>query len=239
MGYINKGYTMNKRVIITGSTGMVGKGVLLECLNHKNIDSVLTINRTPLKLSHPKLKEVIHKDFYNFQSIETLFKDYHACFHCMGVSSFGLTESEYFNYTYVITKSLAKSLYSTNKSIILTYVSGTGTDSSESGKLMWARIKGKTENMLLNYNFSSTYLFRPNIIIPEKNVKPKVFWINLIYTLLKPFFPILKKFSSITTSSRLGLAMISCLTASPNKIILHNKDINQLARSFSNSNEDL
>ena len=134
---------MKIKAIITGSTGMVGEGVLHVCLNNENVESVLVINRKPCGVVHPKLKEIIHKDFMNLSEIKEQFAGYNACYFCAGVSSVGKNEEEYKKLTYDLTLNFAKTLL--NDKMILTYVSGSGTDSSEKGKLMWARVKGKTE----------------------------------------------------------------------------------------------
>ena len=134
---------MKIKAIITGATGMVGKGVLLECLEHPDVESILVINRKPIELVHPKLKEVIHSDFFDLTSIENELKGYNACFFCLGVSSLGLTEQEYHHLTYNLTTHFAHTLIKLNDNMVFNYVSGTGTDSTEKGNSMWARIKGE------------------------------------------------------------------------------------------------
>ena len=152
---------MLNKVIITGATGMVGKGVLLECLDHSSIETVLVIGRTPLGIEHPKLKELIHTDFTDFSEIENLISGYDACFFCLGVSAGGMKEDAYKRVTYDFALSLAKTLVKINPAMTFNYVSGEGTDSSEKGKSMWARVKGKTENDLLDLGFKQAYMFRP------------------------------------------------------------------------------
>tara|TARA_B100000427_G_scaffold288029_1_gene262964 strand:- start:949 stop:1611 length:663 start_codon:yes stop_codon:yes gene_type:complete len=217
-----------KNIIITGSTGMVGKGVLLECLDHHQVAKILLINRNPIGINHPKITEIIHDDFLNFEDIKDSFSGYDACFHCMGVSSLGMDETTYVKLTYLVTEALATALYDINANMTVTYVSGDGTDSSESGSIMWARIKGKTENMLFNKGFNDVYAFRAGAILPEKGVKSKVLWINLLYLVLKPMFPLLKRLSFITTSSRVGKAMILLIYQPCKQKILSNTQINQL-----------
>lgn len=216
-------------VIITGSTGMVGKGVLLECLEAPDIKYILVINRNPINLKHPKLKEIILGDFTLIEEKRESLKGYDACFFCMGVSSVGLSEEAFFNLTYKPVKAFADLLYSINQNLIFNYVSGTGTDSTEKGNTMWARVKGKTENEILYKGFKDAYAFRPGMIIPEKGIQSKTRLYNAIYIVLKPFFPLLAKSKNITTTSKLGKAMINTLRFPIANKFLENKDINQLS----------
>lgn len=219
-----------KKVIITGSTGMVGKGVLLECLESEHIESVLVINRHSLNMNHPKLKEIIHQDFLNFECLSNDLNGFDACFHCMGVSAMGMNEEQYHKLTFSVTKSLAQTIYQINSNISFIYVTGSGTDSTENGSMMWARIKGKTENMLFDMGFKDVYAFRPGGIIPEKGTKPKVLWIQIILALFRPVFPILRLFPSITTTSRIGQAMINVLKNPSEKKVLMGSDINNISK---------
>ncbi|WP_202796546.1 NAD-dependent epimerase/dehydratase family protein [Thermophagus xiamenensis] len=217
------------KVIITGSTGMVGQGVLLECLESPKVEKILVINRRHLSIKHPKLTEVIHNDFFDFSAIKDHLKGYDACFHCMGVSSLGMKENEYHRYTYDITEALAKTLFLINPQMVFNYVSGKGTDRTEKGKVMWARVKGKTENLILNMGFKDAYMFRLQMVIPKKGVKSKTTWVNTIYALMRPFYPLLEKNKNNTTSVKVGQAMInSVLTGSFTKI-LDNHLVNELA----------
>ena len=160
-----------KKVIITGSTGMVGKGVLLECLESPKNEKVLVINRSSLNNDHPKLKEELLSDFQQIDTIKDKLQVYDACFHCMGVSSAGKSEEEYHKLTFDITKSIVDACYAANVNMVLTYVSGAGTDSTEKVNTMWARVKGKTENYILNKGFKDAYMFRAGAIIPERGIK--------------------------------------------------------------------
>jgi uncharacterized protein YbjT (DUF2867 family) len=220
------------KVIITGSTGMVGKGVLLECLESDKINEALVINRSPIDLKHPKLKEVLLKDFTNFESIKSHLSGFDGCFHCMGVSSAGLSEEKYAKFTYSITKSLCDTLYDLNPKMTFNYVSGTGTDSTEKGNSMWARVKGKTENYILNKGFGKAIMFRPGFIIPEKGIKSKTKLYNFFYVILKPFFGVLKNLESVTTTTKLGLAMINSLADISIKTHIENKGINALSEAI-------
>lgn len=219
------------KVIITGTTGMVGRGVLIECLESSSIEKVLVINRNSLKLNHPKLIEVIHKDFFDFSSIKKELKGYDACFHCMGVSSVGMKEEEYHRFTYGITEALAKTLYANNPQMVFNYVSGEGTDSTEKGKVMWARVKGKTENMILNMGFKDAYMFRLQVILPLKGVKSKTAWVNAFYFIARPFFGLLVKRKNITTSVNVGKAMINSVLFGFSNKLLENEQVNKLAKN--------
>ncbi len=197
------------RIIITGSTGMVGKGVLLECLDDPGVEQVLLINRNPIGLSHPKITEIIHKDFADFTAIQDQMIGFDLCCHCMGVSSAGMGEEKFTKLTYGITKALSSVLYAHNPDMVFNYVSGTGTDSTEKGRVMWARVKGKTENMVLNMGFRDAYAFRPGVILPERGIKSRTGWYNVFYFISRPFFPLLSKVKSVTTTTKLGRAMIN------------------------------
>lgn len=216
------------KVIITGSTGMVGKGILLECLESPHIEEVLIINRTSLSMNHPKLKEILLKDFMQIKTLKEDLKGYDACFHSMGISSLGLNEEKYSAITYSMTKELVDVLYELNPKTIFNYVSGTGTDSSEKGRVMWARVKGRTENMILNKGFKDAYMFRPEMIIPENGIKSRTGWYNTAYVIMRPFFGMMKKSKNITTTTKIGQAMIKTLSHPIDLKILHNPDINKL-----------
>ncbi|MEM9648422.1 MAG: epimerase [Bacteroidota bacterium] len=220
------------KVIITGSTGMVGKGVLLECLDHDSISEVLVINRTDLGMEHPKLKEILLKDFMDLGSVKDGLRGYDACFFCMGVSVVGLNEESYSRITFDITKKFADVLFGLNPNMVFNYVSGTGTDTSEKGRSMWARVKGKTENYILNLGFKDAYAFRPGLIIPERGIKSKTSWYNAFYVLTGPLFPLLKRSRNITTTTRIGLTMIHTLFHAQQRKHLENRDINQIAKTL-------
>lgn len=219
------------KVIITGSTGMVGGSTLNECLVNDKVSQVLIINRRELGIVHPKLKELIHKDFTDFSSVEHELVVFDACFHCMGVSSVGKDEATFNTFTFDITKSLADACYSANPNMVFNYVSGTGTDSSEKGKIMWARVKGKTENYVLNKGFKDAYMFRLGALIPEGEVSSGTSWYKYFYIALKPFNFLLKRIKSVTTSSKFGKAMIHSVNANQALKHLEGKDINALAES--------
>jgi nucleoside-diphosphate-sugar epimerase len=218
-------------VIITGSTGMVGKSVLLECIEHPSIDKILLINRSALKFDHPKVDEVLIADFSQMHTIKDQLKNYDACFHCMGISSVGKSEEEFTEITFDLTQNLADILHELNENMVFNYVSGTNTDSTEKGKTMWARVEGKTENYLLNKGFKDAYMFRPGAIVPEKGIRSSTGWYNVVYVLLKPFSPLMKKNKYITTTTKFGRAMINSLISPIDLKHLENIDINQLANN--------
>ena len=220
-----------KNVIITGATGMVGRGVLLECLDSSKIGSVLALNRSSLEMDHPKLKEILLPDFSHLADIKEQLYGYDACYYCMGVSVLGLSEEKYNAITYEMTKIFADVLYDLNPDTVFNYVSGTGTDSTEQGRSMWARIKGKTENYVLNKGFKDAYAFRPGVIIPERGIKSRTGWYNAFYVLMRPFFGWIKKMKNVTTTTRIGRAMINSIYNPQELKHLENKDINEMAAS--------
>lgn len=219
---------MKINAIITGATGMVGKGVLLECLESTDVESVLIISRRLIGMKHPKLKEIILSNFFDLSSVTEELNGYNACFFCLGVSSLGKSEQVYTNLTFHLTNNFADALIEQNPDMTFCYVSGAGTDSSEKGKFMWARVKGRTENAILAMPFKGKYMFRPGIIIPEKGVKSRTRLYNSIYVILKPLFPYMKSLfpKSITTSVNVGKAMINVTLNGYEKSHLENNDIN-------------
>lgn len=224
---------MKIKVIITGSTGMVGKGVLLECLESDLVDSVLVINRSSVDIHSQKLTEIIHKDFFDLSEIQDNLKGYDACFFCMGVSSIGLSKQDYFKITHDLTLHFAQTLIELNPSMTFCYVSGSGTDSSQSSRMAWANIKGQTENDISNLPFKASYMFRPGFIQPLKGIRSKTKLYDLFYQILKPFYPVLKVWFAkyITNTSAMGQAMINAVVRGYLKIHLENKDINRLAEA--------
>lgn len=216
-----------KKVIITGATGMVGKGVLLECLDHDSIVEVLVIGRNPVGFAHPKLKELIHKDLADFTSVRNQLTGYDACFFCLGISAAGLKEEQYKRITYDFTLSLAKTLVEINPQMTFNYVSGQGTDSSEKGGLMWARVKGKTENDLLQLGFKQAFMFRPGAIIPLKGIKSRTKSYQFMYDYFMWLVKGIKAISpnSVVTTTQIGLAMINSMLYGYDKSILRSKDI--------------
>lgn len=220
------------KVIVTGATGMVGKGVLMECLDHKNITEVLSISRRSLGMNHPKLKELIHKDFAEFDSVQEQLTGYDACYACMGVSAAGMKEPEYTHLTYDFTLALARTLLKNNADMTFTYVSGAGTRSDEKGS-MWARVKGKTENDLLNIGFKQAFMFRPGGIIPVKGVEPSSKLYRVLINNLTWLIKLIKKMApnAIVSTAQIGDAMINVTESGYQKTILDPVDIIQLANA--------
>jgi uncharacterized protein YbjT (DUF2867 family) len=219
------------KVIITGATGMVGKGVLLECLDHPEISEVLSISRRTTGIKHEKLNELIHTDFSEFASVAEQIKGYDACYACMGVSSAGMKEEKYTRLTYTYTLALAKELFNLNPDMTFTYVSGVGTDSSEKGRSMWARVKGKTENDLLGLGFKQAFMFRPGAIIPLRDIQPSSKFYRILINNLKWLLKLLKRLApdKVVDTTQVGLAMINIVKKGYDKKVLHPHDIQILA----------
>jgi len=218
---------MGVRVVITGATGMVGEGVLHECLHHPDVEKVLIINRKHLDLSHPKLEQIVHPNFFELASLENRLTGYNACFFCLGVSSIGMKADKYYYLTYKLTLNFARVLLSQSPESTFCYVSGRGTDSTETGRSMWAGIKGKTENHLLLLGFKDAYMFRPGYMHPTpglKNTLKLYRYMNWLYPTLRKYFP-----SYVSTLKELGLAMIHSVTRGYDKSVLEVQDIVMLA----------
>lgn len=212
------------KIILTGSTGMVGEGVLMECLENPNISEILSISRKPSGKKHAKLKEYIVSDFLKINLNNENFKGYDAVFFCAGISSVGMSEEEYTRVTYDMTLHFAKAMLSQNPDLVFNYISGVYTDKTESGKIMWARVKGKTENALRKLGFRAAYNFRPGFMKPvegQENIK----WF------FKPFiwiFPVVFPSKSLTLRE-VGVAMINAVLKGYPTSTLEIKDIKNLA----------
>ena len=219
---------MKFKAIVTGATGMVGEGVLHECLQHPDVAEVLVINRRPCGVSHPKLKEIIHQNFFDLSPVKDQLAGYDACFFCLGVTSIGKNEEEFTKYTHTLTMHFAETVSLQSRDMVFCYVSGSATDSSEKGRVMWARVKGKTENDLMKLPFRRAYAFRPGFMLPTKglkNVQPFYKYINWLYPLLRPVFP---KF--FCTLKEVGVAMINSVTKAYPKQVLEVGDIVALSK---------
>jgi hypothetical protein len=219
---------MGVRVIITGVTGMVGEGVLHECLQHPDVEKILIIGRRPSGISHPKVEEIVHTNFFDLTSIENRLAGYNACFFCLGVSSVGMKEGKYYHLTFTLTLNFARTLLAINADSVFCYVSGAGTDSSEVGKRMWARVKGKTENHLILLGFKDAYMFRPGLLYPTpglNNTLKLYRYINWLLPTIRRFFP-----KYVCTLQELGVAMINSVTKSYDKSVLEVPDIVVLAQ---------
>ena len=220
--------TTKINVIITGATGMVGEGALHECLQHESIESVLVIGRKSCAVTHPKLKEIIHADFFDLSTIAENFKGYNACFFCLGVSSLGMNEMNYKKLTHTLTMHFAATFLQQNQGSSFCYISGAATDSTEKGKLMWARVKGKTENDLMKMNFKQAFNFRPAFIVPTKGLKNTL----RLYKIFGWLIPVIELFSKkyICTLKELATAMINAVTIGYEKQVLEVTDIVTLSK---------
>jgi uncharacterized protein YbjT (DUF2867 family) len=224
---------MNKlKVIITGATGMIGEGVLYECLHHPNVEKVLVISRNPCGYTHPKLSEIIHSDLSDISSLSESIKGYNACYFCLGVTSIGKNEVEYTRLTYTLTLNFATVLASLNPDMTFCYISGASTDSSEKGKTMWARVKGKTENDLMKLPFKQVYNFRPGGIEPFLPLKPsqtyyKTYkYLGWLFSLMKVVAP-----NMIISLKDLAAAMINASLIGYSKNTLEMKDMKIQAKA--------
>lgn len=219
---------MALKAIITGATGMVGEGVLIECLNHPDVEQVLVINRRKGGVSHPKLREIIHSDFFELASAEPQLVGYDACFFCLGVSSIGLSQEEYKRITYDLTLNVARTLAKCSPDLTFCYVTGAGTDSSERGRIAWARVKGATENALMRV-FKRSYMFRPGFMKAtpgQKNVKSYYTWLAWLYPLGRALYP-----NRFCTLQEVGRAMINAASKGYPKPTLEVGDIVTLANA--------
>jgi len=218
---------MSFKAVIFGATGMVGEGVLLETLSHDAVESVLVIGRRPCKITHKKLNELILHDFFDYSPVKEQLRGYQACFFCLGISSIGMKEPEYRRITYDLTMHAARVLSELNPGMTFCYISGAGTDSSERGRIMWARVKGKTENDLSKLPFKAVYAFRPGLMKPtagQRNIKTPFKALGWLYPVLKLLPP-----ANACTLRDLGLAMIRVVETGSPKRILNSTDITELA----------
>ena len=220
---------MNKKIraIITGVSGMVGEGVLHECLNHPDLEAVLSISRKPCGIIHPKFKEVIHQDFFDLSAIENDLQGYNTCFFCLGVSSIGMKKDEYYKLTYALTMHVAETLSKLNAEMTFCYISGAGTDSTEKGSSSWAKVKGKTENDLMKLPFRKAYAFRPGFIKPTpglKNMHKYYRYINWLFPLGRFIYP-----KGFCTLKELGIAMIITAKDDYKNNVVEGNDIIEIA----------
>jgi uncharacterized protein YbjT (DUF2867 family) len=218
------------KVILFGATGMVGQGVLRECLLDASVESLLVVGRSPTGQRNPKLREILHTDFMDFSAIESELAGFDACFFCLGVSSIGMDEERYRHLTYDITLAAATVLAKLNPGMVFIYVTGRGTDSTEQGRLMWARVKGKTENDLLKLPFKAAYMFRPAGIQPLHGIRSKTAWYQAIYVVAAPILTLLKRVAPkyVTTTEQVGRAMIKVARDGYSKPVLESEDINEV-----------
>jgi uncharacterized protein YbjT (DUF2867 family) len=215
-------------VIVFGATGMVGQGALRACLLDPGVERVLVVTRAPTGQRHDKLREVVHQDFLDYGAIEGQLAGYDACLFCLGVSSVGMTEEAYTRVTYEVPLAAARTLVRLNPGMTFVYVSGAGTDSSERGRVMWARVKGRAENALRTLPFAGAYMFRPGFIQPLHGVRSKTRWLRVVYALVAPLYPLWKRLFPrfVTTTEQLGRAMITVARQGADRPVLENRDIN-------------
>lgn len=219
------------KVIVTGATGMVGEGVLYTCLQDPSIDKVLIINRKPSGEKHAKLEEIIHQDFLDLSPLVGRLGGYDACFFCLGTSSVGLEEADYYRFTYTLTLHVAEILSKANAQMTFCYVSGAGTDSSEQGRSRWARVKGKTENDLMKLPFRQVFAFRPGFIKPIEGLKRTLTfykYVRWLFPLGRAIYP-----QGFVTLKEIGQAMIQVSRHGYSKPILEGKDIISAAKLYS------
>lgn len=219
---------MKIKVIITGATGMVGEGVLQECLVHPDVEKVLVINRKSCGIAHPKLTEILHTNFYDLSPISDQLYDKNACFFCLGVSSVGMKKEQYYSLTYTLTMHMAEILAKQNPEMTFCYVSGAGTDSSEKGRVNWARVKGKTENDLMKLPFKKVFACRPGFMLPSeeaKNVPGYLGIFRFLYPVLRALFP-----NYVSTLKEVALAMINSVIYGYEKSVLEVKDLVELSK---------
>ena len=214
-------------VLLFGATGMVGQGVLRECLLDPNVERVLSIGRTSGGVRNPKLQEIIRKELWKYADIETSLSGFDACFFCLGVASSGMTEEDYERVTYGIALAAAKVLSQLNPQMTFIFVSGAGADSSERGRLMWARIKGKTENAILRLPFAAAYVFRPGVIQPMHGEKSKTNLYRVVASIAKPLLPLLRTVfpNYVLTTEEIGRAMLTVVRHGAPKRILESVDV--------------
>ena len=218
------------KILLFGATGMVGQGVLLEALDAADVTSVVTVGRTAPVQVDARLQSILHGDAFDYADIEPRLAPFDACFFCLGVTSAGMGEAEYSRLTYDLTIAAATTLSRLNPQMTFVYVSGAGTDSSEQGRSMWARVKGRTENALLALPFKSVYLFRPGMIQPLRGVRSKTSSYQMMYSLMRPLLPLLRSLmpSTVLTTAVVGRAMLAAARREPARKILETADINAL-----------
>jgi len=217
-------------VVLFGATGMIGQGVLRECLIDPGVQRVLTVGRSVTGQHHAKLREIAHKDLHDFTSIRSELSGYDACFFCLGVTSAGMNEADYRRITYDIALAAARTLVELNPSMTFVFVSGTGADSSERGRTMWARVKGATENAILALPFKASYVFRPAFVQPMHGIKSRTGWYNALYNLLWPLYPVLSRVAPryVLTTEQIGRAMLHVVRHGAPRPILESRDVRGL-----------
>lgn len=221
------------KVLLFGATGMIGQAVLRECLNDGRVSQVISIGRRTTGVTDPRLVDIVESDITQLAAHESELRDVDACLFCLGVTSLGLDEAEYSRLTYNLTLAVARQLVRMNVHMTFIYVSGASTDSTEHGRIMWARVKGRTENALLSLGFHAAYMFRPGAVIPLHGIRSRTSWYNAVYTLIRPIAAPLVRLSPahVTTTDRLARAMLLVAHDGYSSPILESPDINRLGAS--------
>jgi len=218
------------RIIIFGATGMIGAGTLIEALADPQVESVLAVGRRPSGVVHAKLEEGLHADFYDYAALQARWPGYDACLFCLGVTSAGLDEASYRRLTYDLTLAAARSMAAANPGMVFCYVSGASTDSTGQGRMMWARVKGETENAILALPFKAAYMFRPGYIQPLKGVRSSTRWYQAMYDIVGPLYPVLRRMApgAVTNTETLGRALIRVAAHGYETRVLEGRDINRV-----------
>jgi uncharacterized protein YbjT (DUF2867 family) len=221
------------KILLFGATGMVGQGVLRECLLATDVELVETVGRSTTGQQHSKLREVVASDLFDVAAYSDKLSGFDACFFCLGVSSAGMTEEAYTHLTYELATKIGELLTRLNPTMTFVYVSGAGTDGSEQGRSMWARVKGRTENALLRMGFRGAYMFRPGLIVPMHEIKSKTKAYRILYSMTKPILPLLRRAfpNQVVTTEELGLAMLLAARGKATKSVLETGDLRTLLRS--------
>lgn len=221
------------KILIFGASGMVGQGVLHECLAAPDVSQITAVGRAPLEPSHSKLQQVVLADLTALDTVSADLEGYDACFFCLGVSSSGMSEESYRKLTYDLTLHVARLLVRLNPEMTFVYVSGAGTDSSEAGRSMWARVKGKTENALQKLPFRGVYLFRPGIIQPLHGIQSKTLTYRRFYSIVSPLLSLIRRVfpGSIVTTDDIGQAMLNAVRRNGGRVVVEAKDIVRLSRT--------
>ena len=216
------------KVIIFGASGMIGAGTLLECFADPQVERVLAVVRRPTAVRHAKLEEVVHADFYDYSALQGRWPEFDACLFCLGVTSVGMDEASYRHVTFDLTLAAARSIVAVNRKLVFCYVTGAGTDSSARGRVMWARVKGETENALLALPFKAAYMFRPGYIQPMKGVRSKTRWYQAVYDVVGAFYPLLRRAAPgwVTDTETIGRALIRVAAEGYPTRVLEGRDIN-------------
>jgi uncharacterized protein YbjT (DUF2867 family) len=221
------------KVLLFGATGLVGQGVLCECLQAADVELVQTIGRTPTGQRHPKLREIVHPEMWRYETIEAQLADFDACFFCIGITSSGVGEKTYAHLTYDMTLAAAEALVRINPRMVFVYVSAAGADSAEKSRIMWERVRGKTENALLKLPFRGVYIFRPGMIQPLDGIKSKTAAYRIFYSLIKPLLPLLRSAMPryVLSTRQMGQAMLAVVRSGAQKRVLESADISLLGKA--------